>query len=106
MSAGMGRAGRSLHLVRFIVRPLGGPAMGEMPLGADELKAILVVVVLLAAGTAGALLHMRHEWRALRHKLFQPEEGKAGWSRPSRVSERLDPSRLGDEAREMLGRLG
>src|SRR5262249_62216356 len=53
----------------------------------------------------GALLHMRHEWRALRHKLFQREESKAGWSQPGRVAARLSPGRLGEAAREMLGRL-
>ena len=45
--------------------------MGEMTLGADELKAILVPLALFGVGAAGALLHMRHEWKALRHKLDQ-----------------------------------
>jgi len=79
--------------------------MGETTLGVDELKIVLVLLGLFGAGTAGALLHMRHEWRALRHKLFQREESKAGWSQPGRVAARLSPGRLGDAAREMLGRL-
>ena len=79
--------------------------MGELTLGADELKAILVPLALIAAAALGALLHMRHEWRALRHKLAQPAEDDAGRGRPCRVEERLGPDRLGDPARELLARL-
>jgi hypothetical protein len=79
--------------------------MGEMTLGGDELRTILILVALLGAGAVGALIHMRHEWRALRYKLFQPQDRAADWSRPGRVAERLDRGRLGDASREVLGRL-
>jgi hypothetical protein len=79
--------------------------MGQTTLGADELKVILALLALFGVATAGALLRMRHEWRALRHRLFQREESKGGWSRPGGVAERLRSGRLGVASREILGRL-
>jgi hypothetical protein len=79
--------------------------MGEMTLGADELKTILVPLALIVAAAIGAMLHMRHQWRALRHKLAQPVEDRTGRDRPCRVEDRLGPGRLGGPAREVLERL-
>ena len=65
--------------------------MGEMTLGADELKTILVPLALIVAAAIGAMLHMRHEWRGCvtswrsRRWTARAEIGRAGsrigWAR-------------------------
>jgi hypothetical protein len=79
--------------------------MGEMTLRADELTAILVPLALFLAAAIGTFLHMRHEWRALRHKLSQPAGAEGSQGKACRVEERLAADRLGGPARELLGRL-
>jgi hypothetical protein len=63
--------------------------MGVTVLGSEEQKFALVIVALLVLAITGAILHIRNEWKAVRHKLFKLREGLAKPARPSRVVERL-----------------
>jgi hypothetical protein len=77
--------------------------MGVMTLGGEDLKFLLVFLGLFALALTGAILQTRHEWRALRHKLFKPNDGLAKLARPGRVSERLASERWDTAFRETLG---
>src|SRR4051812_15951665 len=78
--------------------------MGGTTLSSEALGGLLFCLGLLALAVAGAILHTRHEWRALRHKLFKPHEGMAKSSRPGRVAERLASGRWDAAFHETLER--
>jgi hypothetical protein len=82
----------------------GDSGMGGATLGAEGLRVLLFCVGLLALAVTGATLHTRHQWRALRHKLFRPHAGLAQSSRPGRVAERLTSARWASAFGEALGR--
>jgi hypothetical protein len=78
--------------------------MGPISLADDDLRMILMLLGLLVLGISGATLHARHEWKALRHKLFQSVESPKALSLPSRLAQRLDRERWESTFRETLSR--
>jgi hypothetical protein len=80
--------------------------MGATALGSEQMKFLLIVLGLLALATTGAILHIRHEWRALRHKLLRSQDGLAKLARPGRVAERLASGRWESAFRDTLGAAG
>jgi hypothetical protein len=72
-------------------------------LGSEQLTFLLVSLGLLAFAITGALLHVRHEWTAVRHKLFKSQDGRTKLARPGRIAERLTSARWDAAFRETIG---
>jgi hypothetical protein len=76
--------------------------MGQtMPVG-QQVVLLVLFLALPVVAMFGAMLHARHEWKALRHKLFRPDEAAAKAMRPGRIAERLGPGRWDAAIRETL----
>jgi hypothetical protein len=78
--------------------------MGPISLSGDELRTIAVLLGLVSLGIGGAFLHSWHDWRALRHLLFRPDDNQRLPSLPGRLAERLDEGRWDSRFRETLSR--
>jgi hypothetical protein len=78
--------------------------MGETTLGSEALWGLLICLGILGLAVTGAVLRVRDDWKALRHKLFRPDESLERSSRPGRVAERLASDRWDAAIRETLAR--
>jgi hypothetical protein len=78
--------------------------MGPISLAGDDLRAILMFLGLLVLGISGATLHSRHEWKALRHKVFKRVDCPQALSLSSRLAQRLGTERWQAAFRETLAR--
>ncbi len=76
--------------------------MRETTLSSAELRFLVLLLGFLALAMSGAILHTRHEWKALKHKLFKPHDGLVKSSRPGRIAERLSSARWDSAFRETL----
>ncbi len=72
----------------------------------EDVRTWGILLALLALGLGGAIFHSRHEWRALRHKLYRPVEGPKTLSRPSRLARRLASEQWNTVFREALAQSG
>jgi hypothetical protein len=78
--------------------------MGETTLGSEAIRGLLICLGVLGLAAIGGVLRIRDDWKALRHKLFRPNEGVEKSSRPGRVVERLDSDRWDTAFGESLAR--
>ena len=76
--------------------------MRETTLSSAELRFLVLLLGFLALAMSGAILHTRHEWKALKHKLFKPHDGLVKSSRPGRIAERLSSAGWDSAFRETL----
>ncbi len=72
----------------------------------EDLRTWGILLALLALGLGGAIFHSRHEWRALRHKLYWPLDGLKTVSRPGRLARRLTSDQWYSVFRETLAQSG
>ena len=72
-------------------------------LGSEQLMFLVVSVGLLALAITGAFLHVRHEWSAVRHKLFKSQDGRAKLARPGPDRRRLTSGRWDAAFHESIG---
>jgi hypothetical protein len=76
--------------------------MGATTPGDQDIGLLILFLALPVVAMIGAILHARHEWRALRHKLFRQDEESAKVSQPGQVAGRLGPGRWDAAIRETL----
>src|SRR5438309_359182 len=69
--------------------PRGDCGIGQTTLSDDAVRGLLICLGILGLAVAGAVVRIRDDGKALRHKLFRPNQGVEKSSRPGRVAERL-----------------